>query len=134
MTTNLTGSLRKYLTLLISHHLQSLDSQHLSLDSHHLHHRHYPRLNTAFTPVFSPPRQPPFSRSASSFTAVPSTRTSVNGRNIMVIHQPPRRTTAASLPQPTAALSHPPLRSYTASTVTDSSSSSGHHGSYQPTI
>jgi hypothetical protein len=118
-----------------SHHLQSLDSHHLqSLDSHHLHHRHYPRLNVAVTPVFSPPRQPPSSRSASSFATVTSTRTSVNGRNAMVIQQPPRRTTAASLPRPTAALSHPPLRSYTASTVTGSSSSSGHHGNHQPTI
>jgi hypothetical protein len=102
----------------------SLDSHRLqSLDSHHLHHRHYPRLNTAVTPVFSPPRQPPSSRSAS-----------VNGRNTMVIQQPPRRTIAASLPRPTATLSHPPLRSYTASTVTGSSSSSGHHANHQPTI
>ena len=113
----------------------SLDSHRLqSLDSHHLHHRHYPRLNTAVTPVFSPPRQPPSSRSASSFTAVPSIQTSVNGRNTMVIQQPPRRTIAASLPRPPATLSHPPLRGYTASTVTGSSSSSGHHGNHQPTI
>ena len=78
-----------------SHHLQSLDSHYLqNLDSHH---RHYPRLNTAVTPVFSPPRQPPSSRSASSFAAVPSTRASVNGRNTMVIQQPPRRTIAASV-------------------------------------
>jgi hypothetical protein len=52
----------------------------------------------------------------------------------MVIQQPPRRTIAASLPRPPATLSHPPLRSYTASTVTGSSSSSGHHGNHQPTI
>ena len=76
--------------------------------------------HSAVTP---PPRQPPSSRSESSFTVVPSTRTSVNGRNNMVIQQPPRQTTAASLSRPIAALSHPPLRSYTASTVTDSSSS-----------
>jgi len=46
-----------------------------SLGSHHLNHRNYPRLNTVVTLVFPPPRQPPFSRSASSIRIKSKTTT-----------------------------------------------------------
>jgi len=95
------------------------------------------------TPVFLCSHQPTSSRPAYSITAVPtsasvlsptSARTCVNGRNTMVIEQPPCRYTAALLYPPIAALSHPSHRSHTASRVTGPSSSSGHHSNNQPTV
>ncbi len=68
-----TASLKQYLTILIRA-LTVTFSRALTvtisiqnLESHHLHHRHYPRLNTAVTQVFSPLVSP---RPASSFAAV----------------------------------------------------------------